>query len=146
MCEKISFKHDLILKFWCNKVLWLLQLTKLHCIILTEHQQYFYILCYKRSLWRNTRCLYVILAISLHGQTFYRAGGSNFTLVRQNFMGQSYLYIKCKHHNCEGLYIVVRSTTSMRSMLLLGGSGGMPPQENFENSLLWDWIWEYFKL
>ena len=31
---------------------------------------------------------------------------------------------------------VVRSTTSMRSMLKLGGSGGMPPQENFENYML----------
>jgi len=26
----------------------------------------------------------------------------------------------------------VQSTLSMRSMLVLGGSGGMPPQENFE--------------
>ena len=31
---------------------------------------------------------------------------------------------------------VVRSTTSMQSMLKLGGSGGMPPQENFENYML----------
>ena len=44
-------------------------------------------------------------------------------------MGQSYLYIKCKHHNCEGLYIVVQSTTSMRSMLLLGGLGACPPRK-----------------
>ena len=27
----------------------------------------------------------------------------------------------------------VRSTLSMQSMLYLGGSGGMPPQENFAN-------------
>ena len=27
----------------------------------------------------------------------------------------------------------VRSTLSMQSMLILGGSGGMPPQEIFEN-------------
>ena len=31
---------------------------------------------------------------------------------------------------------VVRSTISMQSMLKLGGSGGMPPQENFENYML----------
>ena len=30
------------------------------------------------------------------------------------------------------LLTIVRSTISMRSMLMLGVSGGMPPQENFE--------------
>ena len=33
-------------------------------------------------------------------------------------------------YECTGP--IVRSTISMRSMLMLGGSGGMPPQENFE--------------
>ena len=32
----------------------------------------------------------------------------------------------------ESLVNIVQSTISMRSMLKLGGSGGMPPQENFE--------------
>ena len=33
-------------------------------------------------------------------------------------------------YECTGR--IVRSTISMQSMLMLGGSGGMPSQENFE--------------
>ena len=30
------------------------------------------------------------------------------------------------------IHSIVQSTISLRSMLMLGGSGGMPPQKNFE--------------
>ena len=58
----------------------------------------------------------------------YGAGGSNFTLVRQNFMGQSYLYIKCKHHKCEGrtMHCCVKQNQHT-SMLLLGSLGPRLP-------------------
>ena len=40
--------------------------------------------------------------------------------------------VNLKVTNLRNYYDSVQSTLSMRSMLLLGGSGGMPPQENFE--------------
>ena len=40
--------------------------------------------------------------------------------------------VNLKVTNLRNCYDSVRSTLSMRSMLLLGGSGGMPPQESFE--------------
>ena len=38
-------------------------------------------------------------------------------------------------------YYVVQSTTSMQSMLKLGGSGGMPPRKILKNSMLGDGFW-----
>ena len=58
-----------------------------------------------------------------------RGVGSNFEVVRPDYED---VYNGCFNK----LINIVRSTTSMRSMLLLGGSGGMPPQEIFENEVL----------
>jgi len=41
-------------------------------------------------------------------------------------------FTKLTSYIVNDLVIIVQSTISMRSMLMLGGSGGMPPQENFE--------------
>ena len=65
----------------------------------------------------HNRELLLLVAIMLGG--IHRGVGSNFGLVRQVAVYGS-TTIVCKAH-------------CMRSMPKLGGSGGMPPQENFEN-------------
>ena len=46
--------------------------------------------------------------------------------------GQSIILLEAKHMDTKGNYKNVLRTISMRSMLMLGGSGGIPPQKNFE--------------
>ena len=66
-----------------------------------------------------------------------RGGGSSFTLVRQILQAWTYMCmwkagLPTVFRESDVQVPIVQSTISLRSMLMLGGSGGMPPQEIFE--------------
>ena len=66
---------------------------------------------------------------SSHG--IYRAGGSNFTLVRQNLMS----FYNPSNTTPKGYALLCEAQPACVSMLLLGGSGGMPPRKIFKITL-----------
>ena len=67
----------------------------------------------------------MLVTLRRHGTIVNTRGGS------RDFKGGVHNQRYTLHTNKVKLVVIVRSTISMRSMLILGGSGGMPPQENF---------------